>query len=276
MLLAILACSGRRGSRSRESSRWRRSWRPSRRGSSSSCSPGIALGICCGIGRRGSRWGARSSASVLWLLLPTRPSPTSFTPKEMSSRPTARVCPSSPLALLGVRGRTSAYYAGGQPQTLNDTASAYAWLAASGGQRRCLALKAEELAQLNQLWREKSRSRGLNVLVLGRAFRVQILLAGVDRRVGRNKPENPLASLVTDEPPASAAHDRRQHGRQAPGPRRGSRRRAREASRRRGARADLPSENLLPGPTTPVTTGSGSLYPHRRCPVLLQQGPLSR
>ena len=67
-----------------------------------------------------------------------------------------QVCPGAPLALLGVGGRTAAYYAGGQPQTLNDPTSAYNWLVADkGGQRRCLAMKAEELPKLNQLWREK-------------------------------------------------------------------------------------------------------------------------
>jgi 4-amino-4-deoxy-L-arabinose transferase-like glycosyltransferase len=36
-----------------------------------------------------------------------------------------------PLALLGVGGRTAAYYAGGQPLTFNDAPSAYTWLKAA-------------------------------------------------------------------------------------------------------------------------------------------------
>ncbi len=110
------------------------------------------------------------------------------------------VCPGSPLALLGVGGRTSAYYAGGQPQTLNDPASAYNWLTAGGsGQRRCLAMKAEELPKLNQLWRERSPEPRTNLPVLD-ARSSQILLAasslGTD---GKN--ENPLSSIVLSSPP---------------------------------------------------------------------------
>jgi hypothetical protein len=54
-----------------------------------------------------------------------------------------QACPGAPLALLGIGGRTSAYYAGGQPQSFSDATSAFRWLSAGGSQRRCLALKAE-------------------------------------------------------------------------------------------------------------------------------------
>src|SRR5208283_1432454 len=78
-----------------------------------------------------------------------------------------RACPGAPLALLGVGGRTSAYYAGGgQPQSFSDPTSAYRWLAAAGGERRCLALKADELPKLNQLWRERSEERRANLPIV--------------------------------------------------------------------------------------------------------------
>jgi hypothetical protein len=113
-----------------------------------------------------------------------------------------QVCPGSPLALLGVGGRTSAYYAGGQPQTLNDPASAYSWLTAgSPGQRRCLAMKAEELPKLNQLWREHAAERGsgaTNLPVLD-ARSSQILLAA--STLGEAKDENPLSAIVLSAPP---------------------------------------------------------------------------
>jgi hypothetical protein len=113
-----------------------------------------------------------------------------------------QVCPGSPLALLGVGGRTSAYYAGGQPQTLNDSASAYTWLAAGGsGQRRCLAMKAEELPKLNQLWREHAPERGsgpANLPVLD-ARSSQILLAA--STLGEAKDQNPLSAMVLTAPP---------------------------------------------------------------------------
>jgi hypothetical protein len=110
-----------------------------------------------------------------------------------------KVCPGAPLALLGVGGRTAAYYAGGQPQTLNDPQSAYNWLMAGGGQRRCLAMKAEELPKLNQLWREHAPEPRSNLPVLD-ARSSQILLVASKLESGE-KNETPLAGMVLAEPP---------------------------------------------------------------------------
>ena len=110
-----------------------------------------------------------------------------------------QLCPGAPLALLGVGGRTSAYYAGGQPQTLNDTATAYQWLSAGGSERRCLALKAEELPKLNQLWREKSPEPRSNLPILD-ARSSQILLAA-SAVSPTEKNQNPLSSMLLSEPP---------------------------------------------------------------------------
>ena len=110
-----------------------------------------------------------------------------------------QLCPEAPLALFGVGGRTSAYYAGGQPQTINDTAAAYNWLTAGGGQRRCLALKAEELPKLNQLWREKSPEPRSNLPIVD-ARSSQILLAASN--TGANeKNQNPLSAMILSEAP---------------------------------------------------------------------------
>lgn len=110
-----------------------------------------------------------------------------------------KLCPGAPLALLGVGGRTSAYYAGGQPQTLSDPQSAYGWLTGGpSGQRRCLALKSEELPKLNQLWREKAEPR-TNLPILD-ARSSQILLASSTLQSGE-KNETPLASMVLSSPP---------------------------------------------------------------------------
>jgi 4-amino-4-deoxy-L-arabinose transferase-like glycosyltransferase len=110
------------------------------------------------------------------------------------------VCPGAPLAMLGVGGRTAAYYAGGQPQTLNDSASAYTWLMAGGPQqRRCLAMKAEELPKLNQLWRERHPEPKTNLPVLD-ARSSQILLAASTLESGE-KNDNPLSAIVLSAPP---------------------------------------------------------------------------
>jgi hypothetical protein len=111
-----------------------------------------------------------------------------------------QVCPGSPLALLGVGGRTAAYYSGGQPQTVNDPTSAYNWLTQGGsGQRRCLAMKAEELPKLNQLWREKSPEPRTNLPILD-ARSSQIVLAASSLAPGE-KNENPLSAMVLSAPP---------------------------------------------------------------------------
>jgi hypothetical protein len=110
-----------------------------------------------------------------------------------------RMCPDAPLGLLGVGGRTSAYYAGGQPQTMNDPTGAYNWLVAGGGAHRCLALKAEELPKLNQLWREHAQEPKTNLPILD-ARSSQILLAS--SWLGpQGKNENPLSSIVLSAAP---------------------------------------------------------------------------
>ena len=98
-------------------------------------------------------------------------------------------------------GRTSAYYAGGQPQPLNDPAGAYQWLTAGAntGERRCLALKAEELPKLNQLWREHAPEPRTNLPIVD-ARSSQILLAASALGPGE-KNENPLSSMVLSVPP---------------------------------------------------------------------------
>jgi 4-amino-4-deoxy-L-arabinose transferase-like glycosyltransferase len=112
-----------------------------------------------------------------------------------------QVCPGAPLALLGVGGRTAAYYAGGQPQTLNDPTGAYNWLVAAGsGQRRCLAMKAEELPKLNQMWREHSPPESRTNLPIVDARSSQILLAASSLRPG-DKDENPLSAMVLSAMP---------------------------------------------------------------------------
>ncbi|HSY23692.1 MAG TPA: hypothetical protein VK841_16305, partial [Polyangiaceae bacterium] len=111
-----------------------------------------------------------------------------------------RECPDGPLALLGVGGRTSAYYAGGQPQTLTDPNGAFQWLSADpNGPRRCLALKAEELPKINQLWRQHEHDPKANVAVVD-ARSSQILLAASSLQSGE-KNQNPLDSIVLAEPP---------------------------------------------------------------------------
>lgn len=102
-----------------------------------------------------------------------------------------------PLALLGVGGRTAAYYAGGQPLLLSDANAAQAWLTgAPAGSRRFISAKADQLARLNQLYRA---TRGVNVPVLdGRSS--QIVLIASELRPGETS-ESPLDNIVLSVAP---------------------------------------------------------------------------
>lgn len=103
-----------------------------------------------------------------------------------------------PLALFGVGGRTAAYYAGGQPLILKDTLGAYEWLmGGESGTRRFLAVRSEELARLNRVWRERQNEGNLPVLD---ARSSQIILVASRLEAGE-KNQNPLANIVLAAPP---------------------------------------------------------------------------
>ncbi len=106
-----------------------------------------------------------------------------------------------PLALFGVGGRTAAYYAGGQPTQLHDPQGAYQWLTAPEANqsgRRYAAMKSEELAKLNMLYREHAEPR-TNLPVLD-ARSSQILLVASKLEPGETD-ENPLDKMVLSEEP---------------------------------------------------------------------------
>jgi 4-amino-4-deoxy-L-arabinose transferase-like glycosyltransferase len=102
-----------------------------------------------------------------------------------------------PLALFGVGGKTAAYYAGGEPPSMTETGAAYGWLMGGGGSRRFLAMKAEELPKLNQLYRERVEPRQ-NLPVLD-ARSSQIILASSSLEGTKN--ENPLNKIILSEVP---------------------------------------------------------------------------
>jgi hypothetical protein len=112
-----------------------------------------------------------------------------------------------PLGLFGVGGRTSAYYAGGQPPTFNDSQSAFNWLMGTGegegekpSGRRFLVMKTDELARLNQMYRERlPADRRTNIPVLdGRSS--QIVLVGSSLESGE-KNQNPFNKIILSAMP---------------------------------------------------------------------------
>jgi hypothetical protein len=99
-----------------------------------------------------------------------------------------------PLALFGVGGRTAAYYAGGQPTQLHDTQGAYQWLTSGdNNSRRYMAMKSEELAKLNMMYRQHAEPRE-NLPVLD-SRSSQILLVASKLESGESS-QSPLDKLV--------------------------------------------------------------------------------
>jgi 4-amino-4-deoxy-L-arabinose transferase-like glycosyltransferase len=104
-----------------------------------------------------------------------------------------------PLALFGVGGRTAAYYAGGQPAQLHDTQGAYQWLTSGDGNgRRFMAMKSEELAKLNMMYRQHAEPRE-NLPVLD-SRSSQILLVASKLEGGESN-QNPLDKMVLPAEP---------------------------------------------------------------------------
>jgi hypothetical protein len=115
-----------------------------------------------------------------------------LSPKDVFDTYRKNAAPGEPLALYGVGGRTSAYYAGSQPLVHQDTDTAFQWL--TGGGKRYLAMKGDELARVNQMFR-KRLARNVPV-VDGRSS--QIMLLGSEALAND---QNPLNRIVMNEPP---------------------------------------------------------------------------
>jgi hypothetical protein len=120
-----------------------------------------------------------------------------LSPKEVFESYEKRHSGNEPLGLFGVGGKTSAYYAGGEPATLNDVNAAYDWLMGGNGSRRFLAMKADELGKLNQLYRDRVKPRQ-NLPILD-ARSSQIMLASSTLKGDKN--ENPLNKILLSELP---------------------------------------------------------------------------
>jgi hypothetical protein len=108
-----------------------------------------------------------------------------------------------PLALLGVGGRTAAYYAGGQVETLTDNQRAFTWLLGGGsGGRRYMAMRAEELPKINELYRQQTHAGGApaqNLPVLD-ARSSQILLVA-SSLLPNEKNQSPLMKILIPSMP---------------------------------------------------------------------------
>jgi hypothetical protein len=117
-----------------------------------------------------------------------------LSPKEVFESFARLGKPGEPLGLVGVRGRTAAYYSAERAETFADPQRAFDWLMHEGAGRRWLVVKAEELPKLNALYR---RERRVNLPVLdGRSS--QILLVSND--LGGAENQSWISEIVPDAP----------------------------------------------------------------------------
>jgi 4-amino-4-deoxy-L-arabinose transferase-like glycosyltransferase len=131
-----------------------------------------------------------------------------FSPKGVFAK-YREIGANAPIGLLGVNARTAAYDLGkSSPVVLDNARVAHDWLVQigpdglpTGTERRFLALRADHLAELNFLWRQKAEPRTNLPIVDGRAS--QIMLAS-NQHGGRN--ENPLERLVLSDVPTATAN----------------------------------------------------------------------
>jgi hypothetical protein len=109
----------------------------------------------------------------------------------------------APIGLLGVNARTAAYDLGNAPTVVhNDARSAFDWVVGGGAQRRFLAIRAENLAEMNYLWRQKAEPRSNIPIIDGRAS--QIMLASNLTQNGYS--ENPLNRMILDGIPTATTN----------------------------------------------------------------------
>jgi 4-amino-4-deoxy-L-arabinose transferase-like glycosyltransferase len=104
------------------------------------------------------------------------------------------------MGLLGVGGRSTSYYSGGEVKSLTDVQSAYSWLTEAPG-RRWLAVRNEDLGRLNSLHRARPGTKQ-NLPVLD-ARSSQILLVSNVLLPGENN-QSPYESMVLDRDPGPA------------------------------------------------------------------------
>jgi hypothetical protein len=157
---------------------------------------------------RGSRvaflliWGAVVGGTLCCFYYPALAN--QLSPKEIFESYERLHKSGEPLALLGVGGKTSAYYAGGQPTSFSDTTAGFNWLVSGGlggtGPRHFLATKSEDLPKLNQLYRERSQPR-MNVPVVdGRSSQILLLASALGPDETNQNTFNKIALSALPEP----------------------------------------------------------------------------
>jgi hypothetical protein len=121
-----------------------------------------------------------------------------LSPKEVYESYRTLHGPGEPLGLLGVGGKTAAYYSGGNVKIFADVQTAYNWLTETT-ERRWLGVRNEDLGKLNSLYRAGAGAKA-SVPVLD-ARSGQILLVS-NQLLANEGSNNPYGSFIFDKEPA--------------------------------------------------------------------------
>jgi 4-amino-4-deoxy-L-arabinose transferase-like glycosyltransferase len=105
--------------------------------------------------------------------------------------------PGEPLGLLGVGGKTAAYYSGGNVKIFAEVQSAYNWLTETN-ERRWLGVRNEDLGRLNSLYRAGAGAKASLPVLDSRSG--QILLVS-NKLLSNEGSTNPYGSFIFDKEP---------------------------------------------------------------------------
>jgi hypothetical protein len=121
-----------------------------------------------------------------------------LSPKEIYESYRSLHGPGEPLGLLGVGGKTAAYYSGGSVKIFTDVQTAYTWLTEST-ERRWLGVRSDDLGKLNSLYRAGAAGQRASLPVLD-ARSGQILLVS-NKLLANEGSQNPYGNVVFDKEP---------------------------------------------------------------------------
>jgi hypothetical protein len=125
-----------------------------------------------------------------------------LSPKEVYESYRTLHGPGEPLGLLGVGGKTAAYYSGGNVKIFVDVQSAYNWLTEST-ERRWLGVRNEDLGKLNSLYRAGAGANAKESLPVLDARSGQILLVS-NKLLSNEGSNNPYGKFIFDKEPPIA------------------------------------------------------------------------
>lgn len=120
-----------------------------------------------------------------------------LSPKEVYESYRTLHGPGEPLGLLGVGGKTAAYYSGGNVKIFADVQTAYNWLTETN-ERRWLGVRNEDLGKLNSLYRAGAGAKASLPVLDARSG--QILLVSNQLRSNEGS-QNPYGNSVFDKEP---------------------------------------------------------------------------